>query len=128
MDIQIVVLVLKNGKMPFRDWLETIRDKTTFARIERQIDKLSRGLGVQKGLSGIAELKLDFGPGYRIYYAFLDAKTVVVLLGGGDKSTQSKDISAAKALWKDFEKNGQPDIALQIWREEQDDQRKNPQI
>ena len=118
-DIKIVVLVLENGKAPAEEWLLSLRDKTTRARVARQIDKLSRGLGVQKGLADIAELKLDFGPGYRVYYASLDAGTILVLLGGGDKSTQAKDIGTARALWQDFQDHGRPEAALRAWREQQ---------
>ncbi|MDQ2687438.1 MAG: hypothetical protein M3Y28_06180, partial [Armatimonadota bacterium] len=90
-------------------------DKPTRLRILRQIDKLRRGLGVQKNLKGVAELKIDLGPGYRVYYALLDQKTLVVLLGGGDKSSQSKDIEKARQLWKAFEDGGSAEVALQVW-------------
>lgn len=51
---------------------------------------------------GVSELKMDIGPGYRIYYA-LSGKTVVLLLVGGDKSTQRKDVAAAKRYWKEYQ-------------------------
>jgi putative addiction module killer protein len=57
-------------------------------------------LGVVKALGGgVIELKIDYGPGYRVYYA-MKGKTVVLLLIGGDKSTQKQDIKVAKAYWK----------------------------
>ena len=117
---KLVMLVLDNGKCPLQEWLGAVRDKPTRARIQRQIDKLSRNLGIQKGIQGIAELKIDFGPGYRVYYGFLDAKTVVVLIGGGDKSSQSKDIADARRLWADFTKGGASEAALRAWQEEQE--------
>lgn len=101
---RLVMLVQANDKCPVEEWLDGVRDKVTRARVIRQIDKLSRGLGVQKGLQGVAELKIDIGPGYRVYYAFLDQKTLVVLIGGGDKSSQSRDIAQARRLWAEFEK------------------------
>jgi putative addiction module killer protein len=60
--------------------------------------------GAAKHLSGgVSELRLDFGPGYRVYYG-LDGKTVVILLGGGDKRRQSADIEAAVRRWEDYKK------------------------
>lgn len=116
---KLLMLVLDNGKCPLQEWLAAIRDKPTRARIQRQIDKLSRSLGSQKGLQGIAELKIDFGPGYRVYYGFLGEKTLVVLIGGGGKSSQSKDIADARRLWADFTKGGASEAALRAWKEEQ---------
>ena len=115
----LLMLKLDNGESPLEEWLDKLRDKTTRARIERQIDKLSRDIGVQKGLQGIAELKIDFGPGYRVYYGFLDQKTIVVLIGGGSKSSQKKDIADARQLWAAFtEGNAERDM-LSAWKEEQ---------
>ncbi len=120
---RLLMLVLDNDRCPSEEWLGGIRDKPTRARIERQIDKLSRDLGVQRGLQGIAELKIDFidfGPGYRVYYGFLDQKTVVVLIGGGDKSSQTRDIADARQLWANFVKSGASERALRVWKEEQE--------
>lgn len=116
---RLLMLVLDNDKCPIEEWLGGIRDKPTRARIERQIDKLSRDLGVQRGLQGMAELKIDFGPGYRVYYGFLNQKTVVVLIGGGDKSGQAQDIADARQLWSGFVKGGASEAALRVWNEEQ---------
>lgn len=112
---KLTVLVLADGKAPMEEWLRGLRDKPTRLRILRQIDKLRRDLGLQKSLKGIAELKIDLGPGYRVYYALLDPKTLVVLIGGGDKSTQGKDIAAARRLWQDFEAGGHSQAALREW-------------
>jgi putative addiction module killer protein len=112
---RLAVLVQTNGKAPFEEWLQGIRDKTTRLKILRQIDKLTRDLGTQKHLKGIAELKIDLGPGYRVYFALLDQKTLVVLIGGGDKSSQSKDIENAGRMWKEFEDSGHAEAALRLW-------------
>ncbi len=114
---KLAMLVQSNGKCPVEEWLRGIRDKATRLKIERQMDKLSRGLGTQKGLGSVSELKIDLGPGYRVYYALLDQKTLVVLIGGGDKSDQSRNITQAKQLWKDFEDSGHSETALRSWRE-----------
>ena len=70
-------------------------------RIRARLDRVELGnFGTAKPLGdGVCELKIDHGPGYRIYYA-MNGKTVVLLLIGGDKSTQQKDIETAKAYWK----------------------------
>ena len=119
MDRKLVVLVLVGGSSPIEEWVRGLRDKSTRLKILRQIDKLRRGLGDQKNLSGISELKIDLGPGYRVYYALLNRNTLVVLLGGGDKSSQSKDIAAARQFWKDFEDGGHAEASLRTWSETQ---------
>lgn len=88
------------GKEPFRDWLYGLRDRAAFARITVRLDRVELGnFGFCKSVgTGVFELKIDYGPGYRVYYA-ISGKTVVLLLLGGDKSTQSKDIEMAKSYW-----------------------------
>lgn len=73
-------------------------------RIATRIDRLGLGLfGDAKALrSGVHELRIDFGPGYRVYYA-LTGRTVVLLLCGGDKRTQRKDITRAVSYWRVFQ-------------------------
>ncbi len=111
---QVAMLLLDNGACPLEDWLDSLRDKMTRARIERQIDKLSRHLGDQKSLHGIREMRLDFGPGYRVYYGETEPGVLVVLLGGGDKSSQRKDIALARQLWAEVEQGGLTDAALRF--------------
>jgi putative addiction module killer protein len=88
------------GKEPFRDWLYGLRDRAAFARITARLDRVELGnFGFCKGLGdGVCELKIDYGPCYRVYYA-INGKTVVLLLIGGDKSTQTKDVETAKSYW-----------------------------
>lgn len=88
------------GQKPFRDWLYGLRDRAAFARITARLDRVELGkFGFCKGLgNGVFELKIDYGPGYRVYYA-ISGKTVVLLLIGGDKSTQAKDVETAKSYW-----------------------------
>ena len=90
-----------NGKSPFLEWLYSLRDKVAVYRIRARLDRVELGnFGQAKPIGdGISELKIDHGPGYRVYYA-MNGKTVVLLLMGGDKSTQHKDIATAKAYWK----------------------------
>ena len=90
-----------NGKAPFLEWLYSLRDKMAVYRIRARLDRVELGnFGTAKPVGdGVSELKIDHGPGYRVYYA-MSGKTVVLLLIGGDKSTQQKDIDTAKAYWK----------------------------
>lgn len=85
----------------YEAWIESIVDLKTSTRINSNVDKMQRGLfGDWKEVgSGVLELRLDFGPGYRVYYAKYE-KIVIILLGGGDKSSQRKDIIDAKRLWE----------------------------
>ena len=83
----------------FSDWINGLRDVVGRARIQARIERLRQGNpGDHSTLrGGVKELKMDFGPGYRVYY-IERGKTVIVLLGGGDKSTQRADIEAAVAM------------------------------
>lgn len=91
-------------RSPFGEWFEDL-DPVTAARVDRYIRRLEAGnFGAAKPLrGGVYELRLDFGPGYRVYYG-LDGKTLVILLGGGDKRRQSADIAAAVERWQQYKK------------------------
>lgn len=76
----------------FKSWFEDLKDVRAKARVQTRIDRLSLGLfGDVKYFDGIGEVRIDYGPGYRLYFV-KRGNTVVVLLCGGDKSTQKKDI------------------------------------
>ncbi len=94
----------EGGKSPFADWFNRL-DATAAARVDRYIRRLEVGnFGAAKALTdGISELRLDFGPGYRVYFG-MDGKTLVILLGGGDKKRQSADIADAVARWARYKK------------------------
>jgi putative addiction module killer protein len=115
-EYQVMMLVLDDDSCLVEDWLSGLRDKTTRARIVRQIDKLARGnFGVHKSVGeGLMELKLDFGPGYRVYYA-LHARAVIVLLGGSDKGDQQKAIEFARLHWSGFKRTDDKDKHLKRW-------------
>jgi putative addiction module killer protein len=93
-----------NGDVPFRDWLYGLRDLRAVARIRARLTRVRAGnFGQVRSVGeGVAELKMDYGPGYRFYYA-MAGKTVVLLLIGGDKSTQKRDIKTAKEYWRDYQ-------------------------
>ncbi|HBG48465.1 MAG TPA: addiction module protein [Cyanobacteria bacterium UBA9971] len=94
---KVEVFKLNNGKIPLQDWLDSVKDKPTKARILERIKRLSSGnLGDYKKLDfELSELRLQFGAGYRIYFSEID-NIIVLLISGGDKSTQTKDIQKAK--------------------------------
>jgi len=83
----------------FTDWIGSLRDDRARMRIEVRIRRLQLGnAGDSKSLSeGVSELRIDYGPGYRVYFTWR-GKTLVVLLAGGDKRTQARDIQTALEL------------------------------
>jgi putative addiction module killer protein len=87
----------------FIDWVNSLRDRPTRIRLRRRLGKAVRGnLGDVKPVGdGIWELREFFGPGWRMYY-LLRGELVIMMLGGGDKSSQASDIEAAKAIAKEL--------------------------
>ena len=83
----------------YRDWIDSLRDRAGRARIQVRVDRLAHGNpGHHHYLAdGVSELKIDVGPGYRVYYTERGGE-LIVLLAGGDKSTQQDDIRQAIAL------------------------------
>jgi putative addiction module killer protein len=100
---QLEIYVTENGRIPFTDWLESLKDKTARFRIKERLDRVSLGnLGDYKSIGeGVYELRLTFGPGYRIYFG-QEGEKIILLLCGGDKSTQIKDIKKAKEYWQAY--------------------------
>jgi putative addiction module killer protein len=89
----------------FDRWLSDLRDARAVARILARLDRLAVGNpgDVKPVGEGVSEMRIDYGPGYRVYF-IQRGQLLVVLLCGGDKSTQDRDIARAKALaaqWKD---------------------------
>lgn len=101
----ISLYVTKNGKTPFTDWLEKLRDKRGRYLIKTRLDRLEDGdLGDSKPVDKrIFELRVAYGPGYRIYFG-QDEGHVVILLCGGDKGSQQRDINRAIKYWRDYER------------------------
>lgn len=102
MKLTIREYISPQGKKPFRDWLKNL-DIAVQARIQARVLRFESGnLGDHKTVGGgVWEARLDFGPGYRLYFGKKGA-AVILLLAGGDKTSQSKDIAAAKRYWDDF--------------------------
>ena len=91
-----------NGNEPFAKWIKTVSTPIR-ARIFTKLDRVETGnLGDCKFIGeGVSEFRLHFGPGYRIYYGEID-NTIILLLCGGDKSTQTKDVKKAKKYWNEY--------------------------
>ena len=90
---------------PYQDWLDRVRDITGRVAVQRRIDRIANtgNLGSHRFCrDGVWELKIDVGPGYRVYYAGVK-KTVVLLLCGGSKRGQERDIVEAVKYWKDYQ-------------------------
>ena len=89
-----------NGREPFNEWLDSIRDTRTQERIRARLTQLEYGnFGDSESIGGgVFELRLQFGAGYRIYFGQI-SNTIVLLLCGGDKSSQTRDIERAKTYW-----------------------------
>ncbi len=92
-----------NGRVPFTEWFESIRDQKTLTRIRNRLTRVEVGnFGDCRSVGGgVFELRLHFGPGYRIYFGEVN-NTIVLLLCGGDKSSQTRNIERAKTYWQDY--------------------------
>lgn len=98
------------GECPFEEWLEGLRDIQAKKKILGRIARVRCGnLGDWKSLEnaqGIFEMRIHFGPGYRIYFGFV-GKTVILLLAGSDKGDQGRVIAKAKQYWDDYQRREQ---------------------
>jgi putative addiction module killer protein len=99
----IIVYQDKNAKEPFTDWLNNLKDQKGRRAVLRRIGKLEQGLygDCEPIGEGVSELRLFFGPGYRVYFGKED-NNIIILLCGGDKGSQDRDIKTAKLYWKEF--------------------------
>ena len=100
-----IIEYIESEFSPFEEWFNSL-DAVTAARVDKYIRRLEAGnFGAAKVLQeGVSELKLDFGPGYRVYFG-RDGKTIIILLGGGSKRRQSADIAAAIERWKKYKQS-----------------------
>jgi putative addiction module killer protein len=85
----------------FREWINGLKDSRARVRIGMRIERVEQGnFGDHKNLGDISELRIDHGPGYRVYY-MSEREQIIILLAGGDKSTQGQDIATARFIAKD---------------------------
>lgn len=105
---ELQVYKMPNGREPFTDWFESIRDQRIQDRIQSRLDLIALGnLGDRKSVgAGVYELRFHFGAGYRVYYGEI-GNTIVLLLCGGDKSSQRQDIQRAKSYWDQYKESQQ---------------------
>lgn len=98
----IKIAQISNTKTPFIEWVDSL-DKITKSRVQSRLTRLlENNFGDHKKIdSEISELRLKYGSGYRIYYTEVD-NVIVLLINGGDKSTQSKDIKKAKSILQEW--------------------------
>jgi putative addiction module killer protein len=97
--------VTADGVDVFAHWLEELADRQARARIKTRIDRVSLGNfgDVEPVGEAVSELRIDWGPGYRVYFA-RTGKTILLLLCGGDKRTQRRDIENAKTYFQDYKR------------------------
>ncbi len=93
-----------DGRIPFLEWYYYLRDAKARVKIEARLERVELGnVGDYRSVGqGVFELRIDCGPGYRVYFGQVGT-VIVLLLCGGDKSTQEQDISKAKEYWRDYE-------------------------
>jgi putative addiction module killer protein len=104
---EVRVYETSDGRRPFDEWLDGLRDKSTIARIASRLNRVALGnMGDAKSVGGgVSELRLAFGPGFRIYFA-QDGDKIILLLCGGDKGSQVGDIRTAKTYLEDYKRRG----------------------
>ena len=102
---EIRVYQTPNGREPFNEWLNSIRDTNTQDRIQARLARLEDGnFGDCRSVGvGVFELRIHFGAGYRIYFGQV-GNTIVLLPCGGDKSSQTRDIELAKTYWLEYKR------------------------
>lgn len=107
MEYTLLSYETSRGKCPFTQWLNGLKDIQARSKIRLRLERLEMGnFGHCKSIGdGVYELKIDCGPGYRVYYGMI-GKKIVLLLSGGSKRTQEKDIEAAKAYFIDYKTRG----------------------
>lgn len=99
---EIDIYKTANGKEPYIEWLESL-DRSVRARIKARFTRIqeTKNLGIYEPVGdGVFEFKFDFGPGYRVYFGF-NADVFLILLFGGNKKGQQRDIEKSKEYWRD---------------------------
>jgi putative addiction module killer protein len=102
-NIDIIIYETREGKQPFSEWLAGLKDKKAAAQVLSRLARIREGnFGDFKSVGGgVSEIRIDVGPGYRVYCGRW-GQTVVVVLCGSSKKTQSKDIKLAMEYWEDW--------------------------
>ena len=100
--IEIREYITTQGRSPYAKWFNGLNARAA-AKVATALVRMEQGnLSSAKGIgSGVSEYRIDFGPGYRVYFG-MDEDTLIILLGGGTKKRQQRDIEAARDLWRDY--------------------------
>ncbi|MGP8246448.1 MAG: type II toxin-antitoxin system RelE/ParE family toxin [Bryobacteraceae bacterium] len=101
---EIEILLYRKGRSrPFSEWLASSRDVRAVGIVRARLNRIRLGnFGDSKPVGGgVEELRIDFGPGYRVYYG-REGSVVVIRLCGGDKRTQTRDVLIARKYWKEY--------------------------
>ena len=100
---EIRIYVTTDERSPFSEWRDSLRDRRARGKIRARLDRVEEGnLGDYKSVEeGVFELRIDYGSGYRLYFG-QEGSTIIILLCGGDKSTQAQDIRKAQEYWEDY--------------------------
>ena len=103
MKLIVVQYVTDTGKVPYKDWLSGLKDNMAKIAILRRVNMLEEGhFGDCEPVGdGVSELRLHLGPGYRVYFG-IHGKRICLILDGGTKRTQTRDIARAKQHWRDY--------------------------
>ena len=101
--------ITADGKIPILEWTDSLRDLRAKSKINQRLDRLQAGnLGDYKFVGdGVYELRIDYGGGYRVYFGQVGSVVILLLCGGG-KSSQNKDIRKAKEYWRNYEQRTNP--------------------
>jgi len=103
---EVLIYATPDDREPFTEWVNALRDRNARARIKTRLSRLEQGnLGDYQSVGkGVCELRIDYGPGYRVY--FVQVGTIMlVILCGGDKSSQDKDIATALGYWAEYKES-----------------------
>lgn len=111
--VRIVEYERRDGRSPFRSWFDGL-DHIAGLKVRGAIFKMRKGnFSNAKPLGGgVSEYKVNFGPGYRIYFG-KDGDRLIILLGGGTKKRQTRDVEAAKELWKEYKAGNRKEATTQ---------------
>src|SRR2546423_14769146 len=116
--IDVHIFATRTGREPFTEWHKRLKDKRAQVRVDIRIARVRTGnFGDCKSVGqNVYELRIDYGPGYRVYFGKIES-TIILLLCGGDKSSQDDDIRKAKEYWRDF-----------LGRQGEDDEQEDDQL
>jgi len=101
--MEIRTYVAPDGRNPYKTWLRDLKDSRARSAVERRLEQLKRGNpgDTKYCRGGVWELRFNLGPGYRVYFG-RDGGSLVLLLGGGNKASQKRDLGRAIAAWQDY--------------------------